>query len=169
VEGARVVDYVSVVNAGDQRLQAGDHIEKSEAEKPTRVEGAPQTGPRLEPFCSTFGVGEDRHVIAAGHVELDDKGRLMGDLVNARMPGNFVLVTKDEVDYVERQPQQLGRWPLRWCRSWSTTIHTRADGRNMQRQSFPLAARRSSDVGTEWKGDRSRLRSSDPRQAQWRN
>src|SRR5947209_18116885 len=50
---------------------------------------------------------EDKHVIAQANVELDDKGRIVGDLVNARKAGNFVLVPRDDVDYIDVSPKQL--------------------------------------------------------------
>jgi DNA-directed RNA polymerase subunit beta len=103
VKNARVVDYVSVVNAGDSEYKAGDHIEKSEAEKVNAELKERRKRPaELEPFSFYLSAWEeDKHVIAQANIELDEKGRLVGDLVNARKAGNFVLVAKDEVDYVD--------------------------------------------------------------------
>src|SRR2546421_6031749 len=109
VKNARVVDYISVVNAGDSDYKAGDHVEKSEAEKVNgEIKDKRKRPAELEPFSFYLSAWEeDRHVIAQANVELDDKGRIVGDLVNARKAGNFVLVSKDEVDYVDVSPKQL--------------------------------------------------------------
>ncbi len=50
---------------------------------------------------------EDRHVIAQANIELDKNGRITSELVNARKAGNFVLVPREEVDYVDVSPKQL--------------------------------------------------------------
>jgi len=76
----------------------------------------------LEPFSFYLSAWEeDRHTIAQANVELDDKGRIVGDLVNARKAGNFVLVSRDEVDYIDVSPSSWFRWPHRWCLSSSMT------------------------------------------------
>src|SRR5216684_4154061 len=103
VKGARVVDYVIVVNAGDSSYKVGDHVEKSEIEKINADLKERRKKPvEIEPFSFYLSAWEeDRHTIAQANNELDDKGRIAGELVNARKAGNFVLVNRDEVDYVD--------------------------------------------------------------------
>src|SRR6201984_3319157 len=109
VKNARVIDYVTVVNAGDSDYKVGDHIEKSEIEKVNADLKERRKRPvEIEPFSFYLSAWEeDRHVIAQANIELDDKGRIVAELVNGRKAGNFVLVNREEVDYVDVSPKQL--------------------------------------------------------------
>src|SRR5438046_2245503 len=109
VKNGRALDYVTVVNAGDSNLKAGDHLEKHEAEKANgELKDRRKRAAELEPFSFYLSAWEeDKHVIAQANVELDEKGRIVGDLVNARKAGNFVLVSKAEVDSAEVTPKPL--------------------------------------------------------------
>ena len=126
VKAGRVLDYVTVVNAGDSDLKVGDHIEKHESEKINAdLKERKKKAMELEPFSFYLSAWEeDRHVIAQANVELDDKGRLVGELINARKAGNFVLVTATKSITSTSAPSSWFRWPRRWCRSWSTTTPT---------------------------------------------
>src|SRR5256714_1695755 len=155
VKNARVVDYVSVVNAGDSEYKAGDHIEKSEAEKVNAELKERRKRPaELEPFSFYLSAWEeDKHVIAQANIELDEKGRLVGDLVNARKAGNFVLVSKDEVDYVDVSPKQLVSVAASLVPFLEHDDANRAlMGANMQRQSVPLLRAEAPIVGTGMEG-----------------
>ena len=109
VKSGEVLDFISVVNAGDSDLKVGDHIEKHEIEKiNAELKEKKKRQVDYEPFSFYQSAWEeDRHVIAQANMELDDKGRIVGDLINARKAGNFVLVTKDDVDYIDVSPKQL--------------------------------------------------------------
>src|ERR1700742_149679 len=102
VKAGRIIDYVQVVNAGDSDYRVGDHIEKSEWEKANDdLRGRKKKAIDIEPHSFYLSAWEeDRYTIAQANVELDDKLRIVADLVNARKAGNFVLVSRDEVDYV---------------------------------------------------------------------
>jgi DNA-directed RNA polymerase subunit beta len=155
VKNARVVDYVSVVNAGDSDYKAGDHIEKAEAEKANaELKDRKKRAAELEPFSFYLSAWEeDRHVIAQANVELDDKGRIVGDLVNARKAGNFVLVSKEEVDYVDVSPKQLVSVAASLVPFLEHDDANRAlMGANMQRQSVPLLRAEAPIVGTGMEG-----------------
>jgi DNA-directed RNA polymerase subunit beta len=155
VKNARVIDYVSVVNAGDSEYKAGDHIEKSEAEKVNAELKERRKRPaELEPFSFYLSAWEeDKHVIAQANIELDEKGRLVGDLVNARKAGNFVLVSKDEVDYVDVSPKQLVSVAASLVPFLEHDDANRAlMGANMQRQSVPLLRAEAPIVGTGMEG-----------------
>jgi len=112
VKNSRVVDYVIVVNAGDSNLKVGDYAEKSEMEKVNSdLKDRKKKAVEVEPFSFYLSAWEeDRHTIAQANIELDDKGRIAGELVNARKAGNFVLVHRDEV-IRRRQPEaaRVGR------------------------------------------------------------
>src|SRR6202030_2498874 len=155
VKNARVVDYVTIVNAGDSDYKAGDHVEKSEAEKVNAELKERRKRPaELEPFSFYLSAWEeDKHVIAQANIEWDDKGRLVGDLVNARKAGNFVLVSKDEVDYVDVSPKQLVSVAASLVPFLEHDDANRAlMGANMQRQSVPLLRAEAPIVGTGMEG-----------------
>jgi DNA-directed RNA polymerase subunit beta len=155
VKNARVVDYVIVVNAGDSNYKVGDYVEKSEMEKiNTDLKDRRKKPVEVEPFSFYLSAWEeDRHTIAQANIELDDKGRIAGELVNARKAGNFVLVNRDEVDYVDVSPKQLVSVAASLVPFLEHDDANRAlMGANMQRQSVPLLRAQAPIVGTGMEG-----------------
>ncbi len=155
VKGARVVDYVIVVNAGDSSYKVGDYAEKSEMEKVNAdLKERSKKPVEVEPFSFYLSAWEeDRHTIAQANIELDDKGRIAGELVNARKAGNFVLVNRDEVDYVDVSPKQLVSVAASLVPFLEHDDANRAlMGANMQRQSVPLLRAQAPIVGTGMEG-----------------
>jgi DNA-directed RNA polymerase subunit beta len=155
VKNARVVDYVIVVNAGDSTFKVGDYAEKSEMEKINADLKERRKKPvEVEPFSFYLSAWEeDRHTIAQANIELDDKGRIAGELVNARKAGNFVLVNRDEVDYVDVSPKQLVSVAASLVPFLEHDDANRAlMGANMQRQSVPLLRAQAPIVGTGMEG-----------------
>ncbi|HUS20060.1 MAG TPA: DNA-directed RNA polymerase subunit beta, partial [Terriglobales bacterium] len=155
VKGGRVQDFVTVVNAGDSTLRVGDHIEKHEMEKLNAdLKERRKRAMDWEPFSFYQSAWEeDKHVIAQANVELDDKGRLVGELVNARKAGNFVLVPRDDVDYIDVSPKQLVSVAASLVPFLEHDDANRAlMGANMQRQSVPLLRAEAPIVGTGMEG-----------------
>ncbi|HEY4842661.1 MAG TPA: DNA-directed RNA polymerase subunit beta [Terriglobales bacterium] len=155
VKNARVVDYVIVVNAGDSSHKVGDYVEKSEMDKTNADLKERRKKPvEVEPFSFYLSAWEeDRHTIAQANIELDDKGRIAGELVNARKAGNFVLVNRDEVDYVDVSPKQLVSVAASLVPFLEHDDANRAlMGANMQRQSVPLLRAQAPIVGTGMEG-----------------
>jgi DNA-directed RNA polymerase subunit beta len=155
VKNARVVDYVIVVNAGDSTFKVGDYAEKSEMEKVNAdLKDRKKKPVEVEPFSFYLSAWEeDRHTIAQANIELDDKGRIAGELVNARKAGNFVLVNRDEVDYVDVSPKQLVSVAASLVPFLEHDDANRAlMGANMQRQSVPLLRAQAPIVGTGMEG-----------------
>jgi DNA-directed RNA polymerase subunit beta len=155
VKNAKVVDYVSVVNAGDSDHKVGDHVEKHEIEKVNAELKERRKRPaEVEPYSFYLSAWEeDRHTIAQANVELDEKGRIASELVNARKAGNFVLVSRDEVDYIDVSPKQLVSVAASLVPFLEHDDANRAlMGANMQRQSVPLLRARAPIVGTGMEG-----------------
>jgi DNA-directed RNA polymerase subunit beta len=155
VRDGQLLDFVQVVNAGESGLRVGDHMEKSEAialNKKLSAEGKRPT--EYGPFSFYLSAWEeDRHTIAQANVELDAKGRIVGDLVNARRQGNFVLVNRAEVDYVDVSPKQLVSVAASLVPFLEHDDANRAlMGANMQRQSVPLLVAEAPLVGTGMEG-----------------
>jgi len=155
VKNSRVLDYVIVVNAGDSDYKVGDYAEKSEIEKVNADLKERRKKPvEFEPYSFYLSAWEeDRHVIAQANIELDDKGKIAAELVNARKAGNFVLVSRDEVDYVDVSPKQLVSVAASLVPFLEHDDANRAlMGANMQRQSVPLLRAQAPIVGTGMEG-----------------
>jgi len=130
-------------------------VEKHEVEKANADLKERRKRPiEFEPFSFYLSAWEeDRHVIAQANVELDDKGRVVAELVNARKAGNFVLVNREEVDYIDVSPKQLVSVAASLVPFLEHDDANRAlMGANMQRQSVPLLRAQAPLVGTGMEG-----------------
>ncbi len=155
VKDGKVVDYVAVTNAGESGMRQGDPIEINEAH--TLKQQLAKDGKRImetEPFSFYLSAWEeDRHTIAQANIDLDEQGNLTEDLVNARRQGNFVLVPKAEVDYIDVSPKQLVSVAASLVPFLEHDDANRAlMGANMQRQSVPLLVPEAPFVGTGMEG-----------------
>ena len=155
VKDGRVLDYVAVANAGESGLRQGDYLEMEESKaKNAELKTAGKRVMELEPFSFYLSAWEeDRHTIAQANITLDEQGNLVEDLVNARRTGNFVLVPKAEVDYVDVSPKQLVSVAASLVPFLEHDDANRAlMGANMQRQSVPLLVAEAPFVGTGMEG-----------------
>jgi DNA-directed RNA polymerase subunit beta len=155
VRDAKVLDYVTIVNAGDSEYKVGDHVEKHLVEKTNRELKEKRKRPvDVEPFSFYLSAWEeDKHTIAQANIELDEAGRIAAELVNARKTGNFVLVPREEVDYIDVSPKQLVSVAASLVPFLEHDDANRAlMGANMQRQSVPLLRAQAPMVGTGMEG-----------------
>ncbi len=155
VKDSRILDFVEIVNAGDSGLRVGDHIEKGEALR-LNAQLKKQGKRTIDSIAYSFYLSaweEDRHTIAQANIEFNDKGEITEDLVNARRQGNFVLVNRAEVDYIDVSPKQLVSVAALLVPFLEHDDANRAlMGANMQRQSVPLLAAEAPLVGTGMEG-----------------
>ena len=92
---------------------------------------------------------EDKYTIAQANVELDDNGRIVPELANARQAGNFVLKGRDEIEYMDVSPKQLVSVAASLIPFLENDDANRAlMGSNMQRQAVPLLRGDAPYVGT---------------------
>ncbi|MDW5264570.1 MULTISPECIES: DNA-directed RNA polymerase subunit beta [Acidobacteriaceae] len=155
VKDGRALDFVSVVNAGESGLRQGDYLEVSEARKQNeQLKKDKKRTMDLAPFSFYLSAWEeDRHTIAQANIELDEKLNIVQDIVDARRQGNFVLVNKAEVDYVDVSPKQLVSVAASLVPFLEHDDANRAlMGANMQRQSVPLLVAEAPFVGTGMEG-----------------
>ncbi len=155
VKDGRALDYVSVVNAGESGLRQGDYLEITEARKMNeQLKKDKKRTMDLAPFSFYLSAWEeDRHTIAQANIELDAKLNIIQDVVDARRQGNFVLVNKSEVDYVDVSPKQLVSVAASLVPFLEHDDANRAlMGANMQRQSVPLLVAEAPFVGTGMEG-----------------
>ncbi len=170
VKDGRALDYVSVVNAGESGLRQGDYLEINEARKQNeQLKKDKKRTMDLAPFSFYLSAWEeDRHTIAQANIELDEKLNIVQDVVDARRQGNFVLVNKSEVDYVDVSPE-AARLGCRLARPVprARRRQPRADGRE-HATAVGSSARRRSPVRRHRHGGRHRprLRRRHPGQAQ---
>jgi DNA-directed RNA polymerase subunit beta len=155
VANGRVLDYVQVTNAGESGMRVGDHLEKGEALKlNNQLRKEKKRLVEYEPFSFYLSAWEeDRHTIAQANIDLDENGNIKDELVNARRQGNFVLVDRSEVDYVDVSPKQLVSVAASLVPFLEHDDANRAlMGANMQRQSVPLLVSEAPLVGTGMEG-----------------
>jgi len=146
----QVVDDVRILNPGDTSLKVGEIVQRHEVEK---VNGG--LGPKKQPaeyeahseYLSAWE--EDKYVVGQANVELDEKGRIVPDLVNARQAGNTFLKHRDEIEYMDVSPKQLVSVAASLIPFLENDDANRAlMGSNMQRQAVPLLRAEAPFVGT---------------------
>jgi DNA-directed RNA polymerase subunit beta len=150
VEKGVVVDEVRIINPGDTEFKAGDVLRRTEADKANRDLGAKKKLGEYVPHCHYQSAWEeDKYVIAQANVEIDEKGRIVPELVNARMSGNFSLKHREEVEYIDVSPKQLVSVAASLIPFLENDDANRAlMGSNMQRQAVPLLRAEAPLVGT---------------------
>src|ERR1700728_2745565 len=148
VRGGRVIDFVQIINAGDSEFKAGEIVEREKVEDTN--EELKRRRVAVEPYCFYLSAWEeDRYVVAQANASLDDKGKITTELVNCRQAGNFVLKSRDEVDYIDVSPKQLVSVAASLIPFLENDDANRAlMGSNMQRQAVPLIRGDAPLVGT---------------------
>jgi DNA-directed RNA polymerase subunit beta len=155
VKDGKALDYVAVSNAGESGLRQGDYLEINEARKLNdQLKKDKKRSMDLIPFSFYLSAWEeDRHTIAQANIELDAEQKIVQDIVDARRQGNFILVNKAEVDYVDVSPKQLVSVAASLVPFLEHDDANRAlMGANMQRQSVPLLVAEAPFVGTGMEG-----------------
>ena len=151
VSGGRIVDYVTVTHGGDSPWKVGAHVEGGEVEKVNEeLREKKRKLIEYEPFSFYLSAWEeDLYIVAQANVEVDEKGRIVHELTNARQAGNFVLKRRDEIDYIDVSPKQLVSVAASLIPFLENDDANRAlMGSNMQRQSVPLLRAEAPLVGT---------------------
>ncbi len=157
VKDGRVVDYVIITNAGgNAKYKVGDIVEASDVgadkDKPSDpgAGGRRRRGLEYEPYSYYLSAWEeDQYIIAQANASVDEKGKFTTERVNARQAGNFILPTKDKVDFIDVSPKQLVSVAASLVPFLENDDANRAlMGSNMQRQAVPLLRARAPYVGT---------------------
>jgi DNA-directed RNA polymerase subunit beta len=92
---------------------------------------------------------EEGHAIAQANAEMDEAGRFTSDYVSARKSGEFILVSRDEIELMDVAPMQLVSVAASLIPFLENDDANRAlMGSNMQRQAVPLLRADSPLVGT---------------------
>jgi DNA-directed RNA polymerase subunit beta len=92
---------------------------------------------------------EEETVIAQANAPLDNQGRFENELVSARIGGEFTVVRREEVQYMDVSPNQLVSVAASLIPFLENDDANRAlMGSNMQRQAVPLLKTEAPLVGT---------------------
>ena len=92
---------------------------------------------------------EGRYNIAQANEAVDDKGKLLNDLVSCRRAGNAQLLPPDDIHYMDVSPKQLVSVAAALIPFLENDDANRAlMGSNMQRQAVPLLRAEAPFVGT---------------------
>jgi DNA-directed RNA polymerase subunit beta len=149
VKDGRVTDYVIVTNAGGHaKYKTGDIVEADEL---VSDDGrSKKKGVEFEPFSFYLSAWEeDQYIIAQANALVDAEGNLVNERVNARQAGNFLLVQRDSVQFIDVSPKQLVSVAASLIPFLENDDANRAlMGSNMQRQAVPLLRARAPFVGT---------------------
>ena len=150
VQKGVVVDEVRMLNPGDTQFKVGDIARRADIEKANAALGAKKQASEFEAHCEYLSAWEeDKYVVAQANVELDENGRIVADLCNARQAGNFVLKHRDEIQYIDVSPKQLVSVAASLIPFLENDDANRAlMGSNMQRQAVPLLRADAPYVGT---------------------
>jgi DNA-directed RNA polymerase subunit beta len=153
VDSGRVVDYVRVARTGRSGYKLHEVVDAEEFRK--ACGSLPEEGrPTAVPHSFYLAAWEeDRSVIAQANAQLTPEGRFRNESVNARKAGEFKLVPRDEVGYIDVSPKQLVSVAASLIPFLENDDANRAlMGSNMQRQAVPLIRPSAPLVGTGMEG-----------------
>jgi len=148
----RVIEYVKIHNGGDTKFKPNEHAPLEDVEKANRKvakEGGKEAEFEPYPFYLTAWE-EDRYIIGQANIQLDAKGNIVNDRVQARsVGGEFIMADRSDVQYMDVSPKQLVSVAASLIPFLENDDANRAlMGSNMQRQSVPLLRAESPYVGT---------------------
>ncbi|MBK9313327.1 MAG: DNA-directed RNA polymerase subunit beta [Acidobacteria bacterium] len=150
VEDGRVVDYVMVLNPGDTDFKPGDHIEEQKAINANKKLGEGKKQAIVEPYPFYLSAWEeDKYVIGQANIEVDAKGHIVHERVNARKAGEFILALREDAQFLDVSPKQLVSVAASLIPFLENDDANRAlMGSNMQRQAVPLLRAEAPYIGT---------------------
>jgi DNA-directed RNA polymerase subunit beta len=107
----------------------------------------------MEEVVYLSAMEEAKHKIAQANAELDAKGALAEELVQARENGEATLIPRDEIDLIDVSPKQVVSVAAALIPFLENDDANRAlMGSNMQRQAVPLVRADAPLVGTGMEG-----------------
>jgi len=151
VVNATAVDEVRITNPGDTKYKVGDVLNRQDIVAENNALTAKGKQPaEFEAHCDYLSAWEeDKYTIAQANVELDEKGHIVPELVNARQAGNTTLMQREKIEYMDVSPKQLVSVAASLIPFLENDDANRAlMGSNMQRQAVPLLRAEAPYVGT---------------------
>ncbi|MEJ2367566.1 MAG: DNA-directed RNA polymerase subunit beta [Acidobacteriota bacterium] len=151
VEDGRVLNHYKITFPGEGKFKMGQVVleEDLQAEQ-ERCKKAKKKAPQGVAYAFYLTAWEeDLYIIAQANVELDKKGRMVHDKVQARKTGEFILANREDVQFIDVSPKQLVSIAAALIPFLEHDDANRAlMGSNMQRQAVPLLRPEAPVVGT---------------------
>ena len=150
VENGMVIDEVQISSGGGTNLKTGEVVPRDAVDKANKALGARKRAAEYQSYCHYLSAWEeDKYVIAQANIEVNPKGRIVPELANCRVAGDFQLKRRAEIEYVDVSPKQLVSVAASLIPFLENDDANRAlMGSNMQRQAVPLLQAEAPLVGT---------------------
>jgi DNA-directed RNA polymerase subunit beta len=151
VEKGRVLDHVQISQRGDSPYELGQVVLQEEGERTNkRLESKGQRPAHWSPYAFYLSAWDEETLnIAQANAVIDKKGYLQSEKVIARSGGEFVLIDRDKVHYIDVSPKQVVSVAAALVPFLEHDDANRAlMGSNMQRQAVPLLRSEAPIVGT---------------------
>jgi len=155
VEKGVVQNHVRITQVGDTPYEVGEVVLLEDFEKTNRkMKKAGKAEAWSEPHAFYFPAWEEEKLnIAQANAQVDEKGRLIDEKVIARSGGEFLVIDREEIDYIDVSPRQVVSVAASLIPFLEHDDANRAlMGCNMQRQAVPLVSPESPIVGTGMEG-----------------
>jgi len=155
VENGRVLDHVRVVEKGDGPFELGQVVLREEVEKVNaQLAKKRKRLMAFEPHVFYLSAWDEETLnIAQANARVDENGYLLDEKVIARSGGEFVLIEREKVDYIDVSPKQVVSVAAALIPFLEHDDANRAlMGSNMQRQAVPLLRTEAPIVGTGLEG-----------------
>ncbi len=153
VEDARVLEHVQITQVGDTGFELGQVLQREDFEQANASVRRSKTK-KVEawgkPHAFYLPAWEEENLnIAQANARIDDKGKLVDDKVIARSGGEFLVIDRDQVNFIDVSPRQVVSIAAALIPFLEHDDANRAlMGSNMQRQAVPLVRPEAPVVGT---------------------
>jgi len=151
VENGKVLEHVKITYDGESSFKVGDIVLRNEFEQVnSKLKKAKKTEANAVSFAFYLSAWEeDKYKIAQANAERDENDFIAAAQVNARIAGEFKLIPKEEIDYIDVSPKEIVSVAAAMIPFLEHDDANRAlMGSNMQRQAVPLMRTEAPVVGT---------------------
>ncbi len=151
VEKGRVLDHVRITERGDAPFELRQVVLLEDAASANkRLAKAGKREAHWEPHAFYLSAWDEETLnIAQANAAIDARGSLVDEKVIARSAGEFVLIDREKVDYIDVSPKQVVSVAAALIPFLEHDDANRAlMGSNMQRQAVPLLRSEAPIVGT---------------------
>ena len=151
VSNGRVQEHVQITQVGDTGFSLGEVVVKEDFKKTNaKLKKAGKIEAWSKPHAFYLPAWEEENLnIAQANAKVDAKGHLVNDKVIARSGGEFLVIDRDQVDFIDVSPRQVVSVAASLIPFLEHDDANRAlMGSNMQRQAVPLVRPEAPIVGT---------------------
>ncbi|MCD4748755.1 MAG: DNA-directed RNA polymerase subunit beta [Thermoanaerobaculales bacterium] len=153
VEGGRVLEHVRITQVGDSKFKIGQIVLIDDFDKVNdsiRRSKSKEMEAWGEPYAFYLPAWEEENLnITQANAAVDETGLLIDEKVISRSGGEFLLIDRNEVNYIDVSPRQVVSVAASLIPFLEHDDANRAlMGSNMQRQAVPLVRPESPIVGT---------------------